>query len=247
MTPSQQRNLLMTLLALGAVIVIVASVIALTRTQRDIRVAAPANGTPASGGFSFFSIDRGTVLTDALRGSLADTLGSDAIAHSTPIDLTVVSRDFLQAHLPQIEALERGFNPPLGERREHDTTRLTYLRAERHAMPFRSIELVFSNRDGRPLYFVIQPTEDFADSIATLTDKYGSPRLVEAPELQHPVRIWEQDGDVLVATIIERRNGRLSQELRMYFVDNLTDLLQAEEKARRRQDRQTRQAGERAF
>ena len=247
MTPLQKRNLLIALLAAGALIVLIASVIALTDSQRDIQVAAPSDTAAPNGGFTFFGIDRATVLTRALRASLAETLGSDAIAHATPIDLTIVSRDFLQVHLPRIAALNRGFNPPLGARREHDTTRLTYLRAERHDMPFRYIELVFSNLDGRPLYFIIQPTEDFSDSIATLTEKYGAPRLVETEDSRYPVRIWERDGDILAATTTERRNGRLSQELRMYFVDNLRHLLQTEEQARRREDRQTRQAGERAF
>ena len=247
MTPSQQRNLLIGLLAAGALIVLIASVIALTDSQGDIQVTAPADTAGPTGGFTFFGIDRATVLDRDLRETLGETLGSDAIARSTPIDLTIVSRDFLQTHLPEIAALNRGLNPPLGERREHDTTRLTYLRAERQDMPFRSIELVFSNIDGRPLYFIIKPTEDFADSIATLTAKYGAPRLVETDDLRYPVRIWEQAGDILVATTRERRSGRLSQELRIYFVDNLQHLLQAEERARRREDRETRQAGERAF
>lgn len=247
MTPRQQRNLLIGILAGGMLIVLIATVIALTRPQRDLPAVDSAENTAPGGGFSFFDVDRTTVLTHALRESLSGTLGSDAIAHSTPIDLTIVSRAFLQTHLPQIEALNRGLNPPLGERREHDTTRLTYLRAERRQMPFRYIELVFSNRNGRPLYFIIKPTEDFEDSVATLTAKYGPPRLVETDALRYPVRIWEKGGDVLVATTIERRNGRLSQELRMYFVDNLRRLLAAEEKARRQEDRHTQQAGERAF
>jgi hypothetical protein len=248
MTPSQQRYLLIGLLVAGAVIVLMAVVIALTRSQRDIQVASPAAQAPSSsGGFSFFNVDRTTVLTHALRENLSDTLGSDAIAHATPIDLTVVSPGFLQTHLPQIATLNRGFNPPLGGRREHDTTRLTYHRAESRQMPFRYVELVFSSRNGLPLYFLIEPTADFADSTATLSAKYGSPRQVETEEQRYPVQIWEKDGDVLVASTFERRNGRLSQQLRMYFVDNLRLLLQAEEEARRREDRQTRRAAERAF
>lgn len=248
MTPSQQRNLLIGILIVGALVVLIASVIALTRSQRDIQVEEPAvEASSSSGGFSFFNVDRTTVLNHALREDLSHRLGSDAIAHATPIDLTVVSREFLRAHLPGIEVLHRGFNPPLGERREHDTTRLTYHRAESRQMPFRYVELVFSNRDGRPLYFLIEPTAEFADSIATLSAKYGPPRVVETAAQRYPVHIWEQDGDVLVATTIERRNGRLAQQLRMFFIDNLTQFLEAEEQARRREDRQTRRAAERAF
>ena len=114
-------------------------------------------------------------------------------------------------------------------------------------MPFRQIELVFSNKTGRPLYFIIKPTEDFSDSIATLTSKYGAPREVAAEDRALPVRIWERGGDYLVATSFRRRNGRLSQDLRIYFMDSLKQLTASEEQARRSQDRSTRKAGERAF
>lgn len=247
MTPSQQRNLILALLAAGAVILVIATVITLTRTRRDIPVAAAPDNPLPPGGFTFFDIDRTTVLTRELRKSLSETLGSDAIAHSTPLDLTVVDAAFLQTHLPEIAELNRGLNPPRGGRQEHDTTRLAYHRAERHQMPFRYIELVFSNLNGQPLFFIIQPTEDFAESIDALTAKYGPPSRIDSDELRFPVRIWEKDGDYLVATTIVRRNGRLTQELRIYFMDNLRLLLESEEQARRREDRHTRKAGERAF
>ena len=247
MTPTQQRNLLLMLLAAGVLIVVTASIIALTRSRRDIDIAAPADTAPAADGFTFFDVNRTTVLDRDLRDRLSEVLGSDAIAHATPIDLTIVGPAFMQTHLPEVHRLNQRLNPPLGERREHPTTRLTYLRAESHAIPFRSIELLFSNRDGRPLYFIITPTEDFADSMTTLTARYGPPREVEADDRSTPVHIWEREGDYLVATRFRRRNGRLSQDLRIYFMDNLKHLADIEEQARRQQDRNTRKAGEGAF
>ena len=247
MTPSQQRNLIIVLLATGSLIVVIFSVIALTRSQRDIQIAAPADETLPAGGFTFFDVDRATVLNPALRRSLSNLLGSDAIAHATPIDLTVVDRQFFQTHLPTLASLNQRLNPAMGGRREHDTTRLTYHRAERNEMPFRYIELVFSNHTGRPLYFIINPTADFADSIATLTSKYGSPREIQTENIASPVRIWEQDGDVLVATTFPRRSGRFSQELRIYFVNSLKQLVESEDQALRQQDNTNRKAGERAF
>jgi len=247
MTPSQQRNLLFVLLAVGSLIVVIITVIALTSSQRDIQIAAPDESALPRGGFTFFNLDRTTVLNRGLRKTLSEMLGSDAIAHDTPIDLTVVNQRFLQTHLAILDTLNQRLNPAMGGRREHDTTRLTYHRAERHQMPFRYIELVFSNITGQPLYFIINPTDDFADSIATLTSKYGSPRLVKTENMAAPVRIWEQDGDLLVATTFPRRNGRMSQELRIYFVENLKQLVESEDRALRRQDNTTRQAGERAF
>ena len=247
MTPSQQRNLVIVLLAVGSLIVVLFTVIALTRSQRDIRIAAPADGASPSGGFTFFDLNRATVLTRELRKTLSQMLGSDAIAHATPLDLSVVDQGFLQTHLPVLDALNKRLNPATGERREHDTTRLTYRRAEQHQMPFRYITLFFSNITGQPLYFIINPTDDFADSIATLVSKYGPPRIVKTEKMDTPVRLWEQDGDILVATTIPRRNGRMSQELRIYFVANLKQLVDSEDRTLRRQDSSTRQAGERAF
>jgi hypothetical protein len=247
MTPKQQRNLLFALLAAGALIVITTSIIALTRSRRDMQIDAPAPNKAHPGGFSFFNVDRSTVLTGDLREKLAETLGSDAIAHATPIDLTVVNPAFLKTVLPELDRLNQQLNPPLGERREHPTTRLTYLRAERHAMPFRYIELVFSRLTGLPLYFIIKPTEEMKDSIETLTSKYGPPQQIQTDDLAEPVRIWKQKGDYLVATRFRRRNGRLVQELRIYFVSNLHRLVETEEQARRRQDRRSRRAGESVF
>jgi len=247
MTPRQQRNLLLAILAAGALIVITATLIALTRSRRDIQIAAPAHTESASDGFTFFDVTRTTVLDHSLRSRLTETLGSDAIAHATPIDLTIVDQAFMQAHLPDVDQLNQRLNPPLGARREHQTTRLTYLRAESHGKPFRHIELVFSSRTGRPLFFIIKPTEAFSDSIAALTAKYGSPRKVETDDRSTAVRIWKQEDDYLVATRFRRRNGRLAQDMRIYFMDNLQQLAAREEQARRRQDRSTRQAGESAF
>lgn len=247
MTPSQQRNLIIVLLAAGALIVVIFSIIALTRSQRDIQIATPADGVLPEGGFTFFDVDRTTVLNPGLRKTLSNLLGSDAIAHASPIDLTVVNRRFLQAHLPVLDTLNQQLNPAMGGRKEHDTTRLTYHRAERHKMPFRYIELVFSNRTGRPLYFTINPTDDFADSITTLVTKYGPPQMVQTEKMAAPVRIWKQDGDILIATTFPRRNGRMSQELRIYFVESLKQLVESENQALRQQDSTTRKAGERAF
>jgi len=247
MTPSRQRTLVLVLLAAGTLIVATATLIALTRSQRDIQIEAPADTDSPSGGFTFFDVDRTTVLTRDLRRRLSETLGSDAIAHATPIDLTVVDQAFMETHLPEVARLNRRLNPPLGERREHNTTRLTYLRAESRDMPFRQIELVFSNHNGQPLYFIIKPTEEFSDSIATLTSKYGNPRKVQVDERSLPVRIWELEGDYLLATSFRRRNGRLSQELRIYFMDNLEKLAEVETQTLRRQDRSSQKAGERAF
>lgn len=247
MASTRQRTLVLILLAAGTFAVMITTLIALTRPQRDIRIAAPAATGGPSGGFTFFDVDRSTVLTRDLRRRLSETLGSDAIAHATPIDLTVVDRAFMETHLPEVARLNRRLNPPLGERREHNTTRLTYLRAESLGMPFRNVELVFSNHNGQPLYFIIRPTEELSDSIATLTSKYGPPREVPVDDRSLPVRIWQQQGDYLLATSFRRRNGRLSQELRIYFMDNLNQLADIETQALDRQDRSTRNAGERAF
>ncbi len=247
MTPQQQRYLLMSLLATGLLIIIILTFIALTRTQRDIQIASPAEETSSSSGFTFFDLHRTTVLNRDLRRNLSQTLGSDAIAHATPIDLTIIDRGFLKTHLPVLDDINQRLNPPLGERREHDTARLTYHRAQTRQMPFRFIELVFSNRTGRPLYFTIHPSVDFGDSIATLTSKYGPPRIVETAGQSEPVYIWKQGGDILVATVYRRRSGRLSQEMRIYFVDNLKQYLENEALKRQEESASNRNPGRRAF
>lgn len=247
MTPRQQRHLLMILLAAGLLIILIITAIALTRARRDIQIATPAEELVSPQGFTFFDLHRATVLNRDLRRKLSQTLGSDAIAHATPIDLTIVDREFFKTHLPDLDDIHQHLNPPLGERREHDTTRLTYHRAQTRQMPFRFIELVFSNRTGRPLYFSIHPSADFGDSIATLTAKYGPPRIVQTAGRAEPVRIWKNDGDILVATVYRRRSGRLSQEMRIYFVDNLRQYLENEVRKRQKEAASTGDPGRRAF
>jgi len=248
MTPSQQRYLILGILAAGVLILATVVVIALTRSQRDIPHAQPAEVSPATAeGFTFFDVHRTTVLTRSLRRSLSQTLGADAIAHTNPIDLTVVNPDFFRSYLSELHQLNQRLNPPLGERREHDTTRLTYHRAQRQNMPFRYVELVFSNRSGLPLYFTINPSEDFAASIAALKSKHGEPRTVTLDTQTAPVLIWEQEGDILVASTFPRKSGRTSQELRIYFVNNLKQFVESEAQARARQDSGTREAVKRAF
>lgn len=247
MTPRQQRYLLMILLAAGLLIILMTTFFALTRTQRDIQIATPAEETSPPNGFTFFDLHRATVLNRDLRRNLSQTLGSDAIAHATPIDLTMIDREFFKTHLPVLDGIHQRLNPPLAGRREHDTTRLTYHRAQTRQMPFRFIELVFSNRTGRPLYFTIHPSADFGDSIATLTSKYGPPRVVETGERSAPVYIWKQGRDILVATVYRRRSGRLSQEMRIYFVDNLEQYLENEALKRQQEAASTSNPGRRAF
>ncbi len=247
MTPVQQRNLILALAAVGFLIVVIATGIALTRSQRDIQITAPAETTSSPTGFSFFELDQTTVLTRDLRKSLAQLLGSDAIAHATPIDLTVINRQFTQTHLPVLDELNRRLNPPMGERKEHDTTRLTYHRAQRHDMPFRYIELVFSNTTGRPLYFVINPSENFENNIATLKAKHGAPRMVSTSAQAPPVHIWEREGGILVATAFPRRSGRQSQELHIFFIENLKEFVKSEHRSLSEKKGNTRNAGRRAF
>ena len=247
MTPSQQRNLLFGLLITGFLVVIATTMIALTRSQRDIQIEAPAERAATSDGFSFFELNQSTVLARPIRNSLSQLLGPDAIAHATPIDLTIINRSFLEEHLPVLDELNQGLNPPMGERREHDTTRLTYHRAQRQNMPFRYIELVFSNVSGRPLYFIINPSDDFLNSINTLESKYGAPRIIDSGNPSSPVRIWEKEGDILVATAFPRRSGRQSQELRIYFTENLRKFVDQQIRTSHQKGSATRKAGERAF
>jgi hypothetical protein len=247
MTPSRQRNLIFALLAIGLVVLTITIGIALTRPQRDIPREDAADKTPASEGFTFFDLNRTTVLTRSLRATLSQTLGADAIAHKNPIDLTVVDREFFRTQLPELHELNQVLNPPLRARREHDTTRLTYHRAQLRQMPFRYVELVFSKHSGLPLYFVINPSEDFETGIATLKSKYGQPQSITIDPQTPPVLIWEKAGDILVATTFPRRSGRTSQELRIYFIDNLKGFVEREAQARREQNQGTREAGKRAF
>ena len=100
-------------------------------------------------GITFFDVGAETVFSDALRDRLRKSLGPDAIAYRSTIDLEFNARGFLQREFPILHDLNQRLNTPAGERVEHDTVKLMYRYAVKENLPFSYVELVFSNFNGK--------------------------------------------------------------------------------------------------
>ncbi|MBL0712460.1 MAG: hypothetical protein JJV98_02055 [Desulfosarcina sp.] len=245
-SPKKPKVLIASSLA-GLLVLMLLTVFALTRPQRDIprSEADPAESRPA--GFNFYEIHRDTVLNRSLRQALADQLGDDAITHRAPVDLTIIDPAFTQAHFPDLHHYYKVLNPAFGGRREHAVTTLTYRRAQQKEAPFNYIKLVFAQDTGKPLYFVIVPSDADPGLFDTLQTKYGPPATIKAHREGDKVLVWKQPDEILAGVSIRRRGGRIERELHFYFMANIKYLIDQEHQAAEAQRRQTDKASRRAF
>ena len=197
-------------------------------------------------GITFFDVGANTVFSDALRDRLRKSLGPDAIAYRSTIDLEFNVRGFLQRQFPNLHELNQRLNTPAGERVEHDTVKLMYRYAVKENLPFRYVELVFSNITGNPLFIQVR-SRDLSDIIRTLEDKYGSPQAIDQPVDEGRFFYWSDHQDVLLVSIIPTWRGDKEYQLVIYYVDNLEKLIAVEEEKRRQKEEERRRAGEKIF
>ncbi len=244
---SRQSKVLMGCLLSGLLALLLISVYALTRPQRDIKRNEAAQAETAPAGFSFFDIRSDTMLSRRLRENLADQLGPDAIARRGLIDLVILDAAFTQTHFPQIYNYHRALNPGLGVRREHAVTTLTYRRARLEGLPFKFIRLIFDQRTGKPLYLIVEPTGDDAGLFTTLEDKWGAPTRYDGSREDNHVLAWRKPDEILAGVSIRRRGGRIERQVRIYFMANIGDLVEQVRAATEAQRRQTDKAKQRAF
>jgi hypothetical protein len=197
-------------------------------------------------GITFFDVGTETVFSDALRSRLRKSLGPDAIAYRSTIDLEFNASGFLQRHFPILHDLNQRLNTPAGERVEHDTVKLMYRYAVKENLPFDYVELVFSNITGKPLFIQIR-SRDLSDIIQTLEEKYGRPQAIDQPADEGRFFFWSDRQDVLLVSIISTWRGDKEYQLVIYYVDNLEKLVAVEEKERRQKEEERRRAGEKIF
>lgn len=247
MLSTNKRRVLIGALLAAVIVLILVLVLALTRPQRDIPRSAGTPGETAGTGFNFYTVQRDSVLSRNLRQSLEGQLGQDAISRRAPIDLTVIDLEFTQTAFPEIHRFHMALNPAFGGRREHAVTTLTYRRAEQKGIPFRFIKLVFAQDTGRPLYIVIEPSDDDPTLFDTLSAKHGSPTTVNGAREGDAVLIWRQPDEILAGVSIRRRGGRIDRQLRFYFMANIRKLVEQERAAAEKQRRQADKASRRAF
>ncbi len=202
---------------------------------------------PSTEGFTFFDVGAETLFSDGLRERLRGSLGADAIEKRNIINLEVNWKGFLKNYFPDLHQLNLRLNSPPGERIEHDTVKLMYRYARNKDLPFNYVELVFSNRSGRPLFIHLYSRKDINDIFRTLEDKFGQPMRVDLPPDNGRAMYWQDEKDLLLATVAPTRRGDELYRIVIYFSGNIEDLVAVEEKERREKEDSRRRTGERAF
>lgn len=198
-------------------------------------------------GFAFFDVGVATLFSDGLRERLRDSLGADAIERRNIINLEVNWKGFLQNYFPDLHQLNLRLNSPPGERVEHDTVKLMYRYARNKDLPFNYVEMVFSNRSGRPLFIHLYARNDINDIFRTLEDKFGQPMKADLPPGNGRAMYWQDGNGLLLATVTPTRLGDELYRIVIYFSGNIEDFVATEEKERREKEDSLRRTGESAF
>lgn len=242
MTIQRQKSTSCTSVLLGLLWLILTVVVACSSEEQ---IEPPQKVSPE--GFTFFDIHQNTIYSEALRDRLAETLSSDAVEYRSVINLEIVQKGFLQEHFPRIAELNRRLNHPAGERVEHPTIKLMYRWAARKNLPFSYVELLFSQDTRKPLYVKIESTLDISDIVDALSEKYGSPTVLDLQQGRGEIRYWENNRNVFLAAILSRRNERPLYRMMIYYADNLDEFISAQEKKRRQMREKREREGRSAF
>ena len=197
--------------------------------------------------FTFFDLGKTTKLTQGVRDDLSNKLGPDAIVGRNILDLEINYRGFLKEYFPELETLNQKLNSPPGERVEHNTVKLMYRYAQKKNVPFHLVELVFSDYTKTPLLFKISFKADEANTIETLQEKYGQPEVVEWKEKKGRSVFWKKNGDVLIVSRIPDRFGNIDNQIVIYYIGNLKQLIETERKEKEKREQQRAKTVKKAF
>ncbi len=197
--------------------------------------------------FSFFDLDANTRLDSRQRRALNNRLGSSGVSHRGTVDLNMIHPGFLREHFPDLHELNCRINYPPRERVEHEVTRLMFRHTRSKQVPFSSVDLVFSNYNGRPFYFTVELSSDGAEILETLENRYGKPQEIVWNDGAFRCLFWEKNGDLLIFSNTPDRYGNPSYTLRIYFTHTIRQLLTIEAEKAQQRAAQRREAGKTAF
>jgi len=226
------------------IVVILLIVIAACSGDEGYDAGPPAPGPET---FTFFDLGRNSVLTEDVREALQQKLGNEATEDRSLIDLEINYKGFLNSYLPDVDGINRRLNDPPGERIDHKTTKLMYRYARKRGTPFDYIELLFCGYNRLPLVFEIRFKQDELNTVQTLEQKYGSPRIIEWDGGSGETLTWQKEQDVLLVSMVPDQFGQPRYVVRIYFVENLEKLLDIERKNKEARQTKRVQSGRRAF
>lgn len=196
-------------------------------------------------GFTFFGLHADSILSNEIRDTLSDRLGSAAKEARTTLDLEMHYNGFLETYFQELNPLNQrlNFEKGLRIRIEHHTIKLTY----RYSSSFNHVELFFSDFTKKPLLFRIKGQGDGTDIVETFRKKYGTPREIIWKNEEGRSLLWKQNKDVLITSLFSDRYGDPRYEIMIVHVENIEALLSAEEKAGKQRESDRLQKGDSAF
>lgn len=198
--------------------------------------------------FSFFDVDANTPLSSGLKSRLGSILGDAAISNQNTIDLSLnLEPQFLQKHFPRLHKLNRDLNSPLGERVEHNTTKITYRYATKKNLPFTYVELLFSNYTRMPLIIRVLFQKDTLDIRTSLEEKYGSPVEVPWEQENGKTLFWKKNDDFLLYCFVPNQFGVPEYRVTIYFTHRIASLLEMEGKMKKQDRNSTVEPGKGIF
>lgn len=202
---------------------------------------------PGPESFTFFDIGRNSMFSDSMRSELARSLGNDAIEHRSIVDLEFNYKGFLSNHLPELDAINRQLNFPPGERIDHDVIRLMYRYARQRNAPFDYVELIFGGQSRRPLVIRLRFRVDETGTVESLREKYGTPETIRWEVDAGESLVWRKERDVLAVSLVPDQFGTPIYHIRLYFTENLENLVASEQALKDRTSREESQSKKSAF
>ena len=209
--------------------------------------ADPSSLPAGTESFTFFDLGKTTKLTNGVRSDLESKLGRDAIERRSILDLEINYDGFLKKYFPELDALNQELNFPPRERVEHNTVKLMYRYAQKKNVPFNLVELVFSDYTKTPVLFKINFKVDEANTVATLQERYGLPKVIDWKEKNGKSVFWKKNGDFLIKSRIPDRFGKIDYQIVIYYTDSLKLLNDTERKEQEKKEQQRAKTGEKAF
>ena len=229
-------------------VAIVAGTVPALVSCSDKREPAEEIPQPASAdSFTFFDIGRTTKFSDQLRDALGQKLGRDAIERRSILDLEINYPGFLRKYFPQLNEINQQLNFPPRERVDHNIVKLMYRYAQKQNVPFDYVELIFSGYTQTPIIFKIHFKTDEANTIETLKEKYGVPKIIDWKENGGSSMYWQKDGDFLIASLVPDQFGKHEHQIVIYYIDNIKQLIETEKKEKDEKEQQRVKTGKTAF
>ena len=122
-----------------------------------------------------------------------------------------------------------------------------YRHARMKNTPFIYVELFFSDDTLKPLLFRIVAGPDGNAILKTIRKKYGPPKEFQWEQKEGSTQYWEDGDNVFIVSSYKTRWDTPEYLFCIYYVDNLKEMLSAEEALREAKDERIRRAGESAF